>query len=35
MNTHTLIEELKAYLQYIKVEDTESVITEFQGLNIQ
>lgn len=30
----TLIEELKAYLKYIKVEDTDSVINEFQGLNI-
>tara|TARA_R110002020_G_scaffold29767_11_gene93998 strand:- start:1557 stop:2516 length:960 start_codon:yes stop_codon:yes gene_type:complete len=31
----SLIEELKAYLQYIKVEDTDSVITEFQELNVQ
>ena len=31
----SLIEELKAYLEYIKVDDTNAVITEFQELNIQ
>ena len=31
----SLIEELEAYLEYIKVDDTNAVITEFQGLNIQ
>ena len=31
----SLIEELKAYLEYIKVNDTDAVITEFQELNIQ
>ena len=31
----SLIEELKAYLKYIKVQDTNAIITEFQELNIQ
>jgi DNA repair exonuclease SbcCD nuclease subunit len=31
----SLMEELKAYLEYIKVDDTNAVITEFQELNIQ
>ena len=31
----SLIEELKAYLDYIKIGDTNAVITEFQELNIQ
>ena len=31
----TLIEELKAYLAYIKIDDIDGIVNEFQGLNIQ
>lgn len=31
----TLIEELKAYLAYIKIDDVDGIVNEFQGLNIQ
>ena len=30
----SLTEELKAYLDYIKVSNTEEIIKDFQGLNI-